>query len=108
MGKKKAPNEIHKMDKGKILQNHRESNWEFYGISKDKKNSKEIVLFNPEKVRIIRHLKVKDEVNPYTKEWEPYFRKRKRRRMHDHLSDKKHILFLGKNKMVFVRYANRK
>ena len=92
--KRRHPMKSIKWIKGKYFKTIGKSNWEFFGIIKDKKNSKEIVLFNTEKVRIVRHIKVKGEANPYTKEWEGYFRERGRRQIHDHLSDKKHILFL--------------
>lgn len=44
-------------------------------------------LVDPTKLPIKRHVKILSEANPYDKEWESYFEKRLRYKMHNSLSD---------------------
>ena len=51
-------------------------NWEFFGNIMSSGKIKENILFNPQKVQIIRHVKVKAEANVYDPKWKSYFEQR--------------------------------
>lgn len=91
---RRHPMKTLKWIRGKYFKTVGNYHWEFFGNITSKGGNKEIILFNPQKVRIVRHVKVKGEANPYDTQWKEYFKQRDQRAIKDHLRDKKHILYL--------------
>lgn len=68
--------------------------WVFFGKLPDK--DQQLTLFNPAKVRIIRHIKVRSPANPYDLAWESYFERRDDRHMRLSLIGKRQLSRLWK------------
>lgn len=92
--KRRHPTKSIKWIRSKYFKTIGKSNWEFFGDIVSGGKIKEIVLFNSQKVPIVRHVKIKAEANPYDPLWKSYFEQRDRRTVQDQLKDKKHVLFL--------------
>jgi RNA-directed DNA polymerase len=70
-------------------------NWVFTGTVRDGKGkAKPICLMDAAGVKIIRHVKVSGEANPYDPDWEDYFDKRLYARMKSTLGGRGRILYL--------------
>ena len=56
-------------------------NWAFYGTQKQENGTTRVVdLLHMNAVKIVRHVKIHGEANPYASEWQEYFSKRSNRK----------------------------
>lgn len=56
-------------------------NWVFFGTQKPEKGESRIIdLLHMSAIKIVRHVKIRAEANPYAKDWQEYFSERKFRK----------------------------
>lgn len=92
--KRRHPMKSIKWIKCSYFKSVEKSNWEFFGDIMSRGKIKETILFNPQKVQIKRHVKVKAEANVYDPKWKNYFEQRDGYFMKYQLKEKQHLLFL--------------
>ncbi|KAA8476849.1 RNA-directed DNA polymerase [Arcticibacter tournemirensis] len=70
-------------------------NWCFATDTPDYRGTSEVFsLKRAYDIKILRHVQIKQEANPFDQEWEPYFQKRKVFKMLDAMEGKKNLLAL--------------
>jgi RNA-directed DNA polymerase len=73
--KRRHPNKSRGWVKRKYFKSHRGNNWTFSGPTKD---GTTIRLLNASRIKIKRHIKIKQDANPFDPAWEIYFEKREK------------------------------
>ena len=91
---RRHPNKSRKWIRSKYYTQVDRWKWVLFGKLPDK--DQQLTLFNPAKVRIIRHIKVRAPANPYDPAWEAYFEKRDDRHMRLSLIGKRQLSQLWK------------
>jgi RNA-directed DNA polymerase len=71
--------------------------WIFFGqVTRKNGETKEIQLLKAGQISIKRHVKIKAEANPYDREWETYFERRRDIKMANNLKHRVKLLYLWK------------
>lgn len=76
--KRRHPNKGLRWIKDKYFKSHRGRNWTFTGKCED---GTIIILFNMSRIHIRRHIKIKQDANPFDPIWERYFENRERKKL---------------------------
>jgi len=92
--KRRHPNKSSMWIKKKYFKKTENSNWMFQETIEEKGKMKTYRLLKASNVVIKRHIKIKQEANPYNPEWEEYFEERIGFKMIDNLKGKKVLLKL--------------
>ena len=73
--KRRHPNKSHRWIKDKYFQTVGSQNWVFHG----EVDGKNYTLYSAAHTRIVRHVKVISQANPFDPQWYDYFEQRKNR-----------------------------
>lgn len=90
-GKSRHPNKSAQWIKDKYFHYHMGSDWWFGCHVQDRKTGEKrlVTLYDPSKIPIKRHIKIKSDCNPYDPIWKPYLEKRNYFKMMSELKRKK-------------------
>jgi RNA-directed DNA polymerase len=92
--KRRHPKKGAKWVKARYFHSRGLRNWVFYGETTDNKGTHQVQLPLTFQTRIKRHVKVREQANPYDPEWETYFEKRLDLKMDTNLKHRKKLLHL--------------
>jgi RNA-directed DNA polymerase len=90
--KRRHPNKSLKWIKRKYFKSHQDRNWVFSNDSKE--DSHPSHLFHASQIKIKRHIKIKQDANPFNPEWEIYFERREKTKLCEEGRGKKQAQYL--------------
>ena len=95
--KRRHPNKSRAWVRAKYFHTQGDRHWVFTGAVPGPKGTSELVwLFSASKMPIVRHVKVREQANPYDPAWEVYFEERLGLKMAGHLVGRRKLLHLWK------------
>ncbi len=92
--KRRHPNKSHGWIKEKYFKSHQGRNWTFSNDSKEDIYPQH--LFRASQIKIKRHIKIKQDANPFDPEWEIYFERREKSKLFEKGNGKQQAYYLQK------------